>query len=134
MAFYYCQSGENGQDNQCDHAVHFGEYPRGKSGGICACFTGTDNVIVFCFMGLIGSEVSVLQGRSSVPPPSLWSVRIVFYRKVVGAKSPIIDNGCLGQEMTESDWCLSGYFILGRSDWCWCPYSSVFFSSLPNGK
>ena len=84
-------------------------------------------MIVFCFMGLIGSEVSVLQGRSSVPPPSLWSVRIVFYRKVVGAKSPIIDNGCLGQEMTESDWCLSGYFILGRSDWCWCPYSSVFF-------
>lgn len=53
-------------------------------------------MIVFCFMGLIGSEVSVLQGRSSVPPPSLWSVRIVFYRKVVGAKSPIIDNGLLG--------------------------------------
>lgn len=89
-------------------------------------------MIVFCFMGLIGSEVSVLQEDRQCPLSLECSNR--FYRKVVGAKSPIIDNGCLGQEMTESDWCLSGYFILGRSDWCWCPYSSVFFSSLPNGK
>ena len=34
VAFHHCQGGKNSQDNQCDYTVHFGEYPRGKSGGI----------------------------------------------------------------------------------------------------
>lgn len=84
-------------------------------------------MIVFCLMGLIGSEVSVLQGRSSVPPPSLWSVRIVFYRKVVGAKSPIIDNGCLGQEMQSRIGVCPGISSLGGVIGAGVPIPRYFF-------